>query len=513
MSILDNEIKQQLAGYLPLLESDIVLGINAGIDENGQKVRDLVAEIAALSPRITIREDTTVKAPGFGVAKAGEVKRVAFAGLPLGHEFTSLVMALLQVSGRAPKVEDAVIKRISEINTPMEFVTYVSLSCHNCPDVVQALNIMAALNPHVKHTMVEGGWFQDEIKAKNIMGVPTVLKDGETFANGRLEIAEVLNMILGEVSADEFDAKNPFDVLVVGGGPAGASAAIYAARKGIRTGIVAERFGGQPLDTMGIENIIGTPYTEGPKFVAQLEEHVNEYEVDVMKATRAVDIKRENGQVEVTLSNGAVLKSKTAVIATGARWRDLNVPGENQYKAKGIAYCPHCDGPLFKGKKVAVIGGGNSGIEAAIDLAGVVAHVTVIEFADKLLADTVLQDKLNSLPNVDVILNAQTTEITGLDDKVNGLYYTDRVSGNSHRLNVEGIFILIGLIPNTEWLKATDVQLDARGQIFIDGHGGTNVEGVYAAGDCTNTVYKQIIISMGSGATAALGAFDYMIRN
>jgi len=513
MSILDNEIKQQLAGYLPMLESDIVLGVNADHDENGQKIHDLVNEIAEMSPRITVTQVTDIKAPGFSIAKAGEAARISFAGLPLGHEFTSLVMALLQVSGRAPKVEASVVKRIAEISEPMEFVTYVSLSCHNCPEVVQALNIISILNPNIKHTMVEGGWFQDEIKAKNVMGVPTVLKGDETFANGRMEIEEILNKILGEVSADSFNEKDPFDVLVVGGGPAGSSAAIYAARKGIRTGIVAERFGGQPLDTMSIENIIGTPYTEGPKFVASLEEHVNEYNVDIMKATRAIDIKRDAGKVKVTLSNGAVLETKTAVIATGARWRDLNVPGEAEYKAKGIAYCPHCDGPLFKGKRVAVIGGGNSGIEAAIDLAGVVEHVTVVEFADKLLADVVLQDKLHSLPNVDVILNAATSEITGADNKLNGMVYTDRVSGDTHRLDVEGIFILIGLVPSTEWLKETEIELDGRGQILVDGHGATNVEGIYAAGDCTNSIYKQIIISMGAGATAALGAFDYMIRN
>ena len=513
MSILDNEIKQQLEQYMPLLESDIVLGVHADADENGQQVHDLVNEMAQMSPRITVAVDPNAKAPGFSIAKKGAAARVAFAGLPLGHEFTSLVMALLQVSGRAPKVDEKVIERIAEIKTPMTFETYVSLTCHNCPEVVQALNILAILNENVTHTMVEGGWFQDEIKAKNIMGVPTVLKDGETFANGRMEIEEILNQLLGEASSEAFESKEPYDVLVVGGGPAGAAASVYAARKGIRTGMVAERFGGQPLDTMGIENIIGTPYTEGPKFVAQLESHVNEYDVDVMKATRAVDIKRANDGVQVTLSNGAVLNTKTAVLATGARWRDLNVPGEAQFKAKGIAYCPHCDGPLFKGKRVAVIGGGNSGVEAAIDLAGVVEHVTVVEFADKLLADTVLQDKLRSLGNVDVVLNAQTTEITGANEKLNGLVYTDRTSGTSHRLDVEGIFILIGLVPNTEWLKETDVELDARAQIVVDGHGATNVEGVYAAGDCTDSIYKQIIISMGAGATAALGAFDYLIRN
>ena len=512
MSVLDIETKEQLAGYLSMLESDIVLGLNADDDEYGQKVRDLVDEVAQMSPRIMVGEDKAVKAPGFSIAKVDDVARVSFAGLPLGHEFTSFVMALLQVSGRTPKVNEKVIKRIAEIKMPVEFATYVNLGCHNCPDVVQALNIMAILNPNVKHTMIEGSWFQDEIEKKNIMGVPTVLKDGEIFANGRLDLAEILNMILGEDTADEFNEKDSFDLLIIGGRPAGVSAAIYAARKGIRTGIITERFGGQPLDTLGIENMIGTRYIEGSKLVMQLEAHVNEYEVDIMTATRAVKINRTD-IVEVTLASDAVLKSKAAVLATGARWRDLNVIGEEQFKTKGIAYCPHCDGPLFKDKKVAVIGGGNSGIEAAIDLAGIVEHLTVLEFTDKLLADVVLQDKLYSLPNVDVVLNAATTEITGANDKVNGLNYTDHLSGESYHLEVEGIFILIGLIPNTEWLKETDIELDKRGQIMVDAYGATNVEGIYAAGDCTTSIYKQIIISMGSGAIAALAAFDYILRN
>ena len=512
MSILNDGIREQLAQYILMLESDIILGVHADEDEFGQKVRGLVEEIASMSPRITIEATTLGKKPGFSIAKKGETPRVFFAGLPLGHEFTSLVMALLQVSGRAPKIEGHVINRIKEISTPVTFETYVSLSCHNCPDVVQALNIMAVLNENVTHTMIEGGWFQDEVEEKSIMGVPTVLKNGETFANGRMEIEEVLNKILGEISADALEAKDDFDVLVIGGGPAGAAASIYAARKGINTGLIAERFGGQMLDTLSIENIIGTPYTEGPKFAMKLEDHIKEYDVDIMKATKVVDLKRKDNMVEATLSNGAVLKTKTAILSTGARWRDLNVPGEANFKTKGIAYCPHCDGPLFKGKEVAVIGGGNSGVEAAIDLAGVVKHVTLVEFGDKLIADDVLQDKVRSLPNVKIILNAQTTEIFG-GDTVKGLNYTDRLTGNNHRIDVEGIFILIGLVPNTEWLNETDVALDERGQIIIDNHGATNVAGVYAAGDCTTSAYKQIIISMGAGATAALGAFDYLIRN
>jgi len=510
MPILDNEIKQQLAQYLPMLESDIVLGVNAASDEDGQKVHDLVHEIAEMSPLITVNQVTDVKAPGFSIAKVGEVARVAFGGLPLGHEFTSLVMALLQVSGRPPKIDDKLLKRIEGIDQKLHFETYVSLSCHNCPDVVQALNIMSVLNKNISHTMIEGGMFQDEVESRGVMAVPTVFLNDEEFSSGRMTLEDVLNNVVGVADASEFEGKDPYDVLVVGGGPAGASAAIYAARKGIRTGLVAERFGGQPLETLSIENIIGTPYTEGPKFALQLEEHVNEYDVDVMKAIKATKLEKKD-MVEITLSNGAVLKSKTVVLSTGARWRDVGVPGEQEFKNKGIAYCPHCDAPLFKGKKVAVIGGGNSGIEAAIDLAGIVEHVTVLEFLPELKADNVLQEKLFSLPNVEVLTNVQTKEIKG-HGKVERLEYVHRDSEEIGNIDVAGVFILIGLMPNTEWLKGA-VEMDGRGQIIVDGHGATNVSGVFAAGDCTDSIYKQIIISMGSGATAALGAFDHLIRS
>jgi len=508
--MLEKDIKDQLAQYLEMLESDIVLGINADESENGKKVRALVDEIAGMSDRISIQEQPDIKGPGFTVVKPSEVEGIAFAGLPLGHEFTSLVMALLQVSGRPPKIEDKLVKRIEGIDQKLHFESYVSLSCHNCPDVVQALNIMSVLNKNISHTMVEGGMFQDEVESRGVMAVPTVFLNNEEFGSGRMTLDDVLNKVVGEADASEFEGKDPYDVLVVGGGPAGASAAIYAARKGIRTGLVAERFGGQPLDTLSIENIIGTPYTEGPKFVAQLEEHVNEYDVDVMKSIRAAKLEKKD-MVEITLSNGAVLKSKTVVLSTGARWRDVGVPGEKEFKNKGIAYCPHCDGPLFKGKKVAVIGGGNSGIEAAIDLAGVVEHVTVLEFLPELKADKVLQEKLFSLPNVEVLTNVQTKEIKG-SEKVESLEYMHRDTEELGSIDVAGVFILIGLMPNTEWLKGS-VEMDQRGQIIVDGHGATNVAGVFAAGDCTDSIYKQIIISMGSGATAALGAFDHLIRN
>lgn len=506
---LEADIKQQLEQYLQLLEGNVLLKVNAGTDSVSADMLDLVNELSSMSDKITVEQASLPRTPSFSVNRVGEDTGVTFAGVPLGHEFTSLVLALLQVSGRAPKVEQDVIDRIKNIKGEYHFETYVSLSCHNCPDVVQALNMMSVLNPGITHTMIDGAAFKDEVESKEIMAVPTVHLNGEFFESGRMTIEDILAK-LGTSDASEFENKEPYDVLVVGGGPAGASAAIYAARKGIRTGIVAERFGGQVNDTLGIENFISVKYTEGPKLAASLEEHAKEYGIDIMKAQRAKRLEKKD-LVEIELENGAVLKSKTVILSTGARWRNLGVPGEAEFKNKGVAYCPHCDGPLFAGKHVAVVGGGNSGVEAAIDLAGVAAHVTVLEFMSELKADSVLQDRLNSLPNTTVIRNAQVKEITG-ETKVNGITYTDRESGEDKHIELAGVFVQIGLVPNTDWLADT-VERTRTGEIVIDNHGATSVPGVFAAGDCTNSAYKQIIISMGSGATAALGAFDYMIRN
>lgn len=507
--MLETAIKQQLDQYLQLMEGDVVLRVSAGEDKVSNEMLELVNELASMSSRISVERATLERTPSFSVNRPSEETGIVFAGIPLGHEFTSLVLALLQVSGRAPKVDADTIKQIQNIEGTYHFESYISLSCHNCPDVVQALNVMSVLNPNITHTMIDGAAFKDEVEAKEIMAVPTVFLNGESFGNGRMSLEEILAKLGTGPDASAFSDKDPYDVLVVGGGPAGASAAIYAARKGIRTGIIAERFGGQVMDTMGIENFIGTAYTEGPKLVASLEEHVKEYGIDVMNLQRAKRLEKKD-LVEIELENGAVLKSKSVILSTGARWRNVNVPGEAEFKNKGVAYCPHCDGPLFEGKRVAVIGGGNSGIEAAIDLAGIVKHVTVLEFAPELKADQVLQDRLHSLPNVTVITNAQTTEITGTD-KVNGISYVSRDTNESHHVELEGVFVQIGLVPNTDWLDS--VERNNFGEIVVDRHGATNVPGVFAAGDCTNSAYKQIIISMGSGATAALGAFDYLIRN
>ncbi|KEF39219.1 alkyl hydroperoxide reductase subunit F [Schinkia azotoformans MEV2011] len=508
--ILDADIKAQLEQYLQLMEGEILLKVSVGSDDVSKDMLALMEELSSMSSRIKIEHTQLERTPSFSVNRIGEDTGITFAGIPLGHEFTSLVLALLQVSGRAPKVDQKVIEQIKNIKDEYRFETFVSLSCHNCPDVVQALNIMSVLNPHISHTMIDGAAYKEEAESRNILAVPTVFLNGENFGGGRMSLEEILAKLGSAPDASEFADKEPFDVLVVGGGPAGASAAIYAARKGIRTGIVAERFGGQIMDTLGIENFISVKHTEGPKLAASLEEHVKEYNVDIMNLQRAKRLEKKD-LIEVELENGAVLKSKTVILSTGARWRNVGVPGEAEYKNKGVAYCPHCDGPLFEGKDVAVIGGGNSGIEAAIDLAGIVKHVTVLEFMPELKADSVLQERLTSLPNVTVLKNVQTKEITGTD-KVNGITYIERDTGVEKHIELAGVFVQIGLVPNTDWLEGT-VERNRMGEIIVDNRGATNIPGVFAAGDCTTNPYKQIVISMGSGATAALGAFDYLIRN
>ncbi|WP_348709217.1 alkyl hydroperoxide reductase subunit F [Bacillus subtilis] len=508
--VLDANIKAQLNQYMQLIENDIVLKVSAGEDDTSKDMLALVDELASMSSKISVEKAELNRTPSFSVNRVGEDTGVTFAGIPLGHEFTSLVLALLQVSGRPPKVDQKVIDQVKKISGEYHFESYISLTCHNCPDVVQALNMMSVLNPNITHTMIDGAAYKAEVEGKNIMAVPTVYLNGESFGSGRMTLEEILAKMGSGTDASEFADKEPFDVLVVGGGPAGASAAIYTARKGIRTGVVAERFGGQVLDTMSIENFISVKATEGPKLAASLEEHVKEYDIDVMNLQRAKRLEKKD-LFELELENGAVLKSKTVILSTGARWRNVNVPGEQEFKNKGVAYCPHCDGPLFEGKDVAVIGGGNSGIEAAIDLAGIVNHVTVLEFAPELKADEVLQKRLYSLPNVTVVKNAQTKEITG-DQSVNGITYVDRETGEEKHVELQGVFVQIGLVPNTEWLEGT-VERNRMGEIIVDKHGATSVPGLFAAGDCTDSAYNQIIISMGSGATAALGAFDYLIRN
>ena len=513
--MLDANIKGQLKAYLEKLQRPIELVATLDDSAKAQEMRSLLTDIAELSHKVSLREDgAAALRPSFAIGLPGEAGRITFAGIPMGHEFTSLVLALLQTGGHPPKVDAEVIEQIKALPGNFNFETFISLSCHNCPDVVQAFNLMAVLNPGVTSTMIDGAMFQDEVNKRQIMAVPTVFQNGADFGQGRMTIEEIIAKLdTGSAArdAEKMNAKGVFDVLVIGGGPAGASAAIYAARKGIVTGLVAERFGGQVMDTLAIENFISVKETDGPKLVMGLEEHVKDYDVDVMNLQRAAQL-IPGDLIEVKLENGASLKSKSVILATGARWREMNVPGEQEYRGKGVAYCPHCDGPLFKGKRVAVIGGGNSGVEAAIDLAGIVGHVTLLEFDGQLRADAVLQRKLASLPNVTIITKALSTEVTGDGNKVSGLIYKDRNTDEMKRIELEGIFVQIGLLPNTDWLKGT-VNLSNRGEIEIDSRGQTSIPGVFAAGDCTTVPYKQIIIAMGAGATASLGAFDHLIRS
>ncbi|KAA0068535.1 alkyl hydroperoxide reductase subunit F [Rhodanobacter sp. T12-5] len=517
--MLDANLNAQLKAYLEKVTQPIEIVASLDDSAKSAELNELLEEIASLSDRISlVRRDDNERKPSFAINRVGTDVGVRFAGIPMGHEFTSLVLALLQVGGHPSKAAADVIEQVRNLDGDYRFETYFSLSCQNCPDVVQALNLMSVLNPKIQHVAIDGALYQAEVDARQIMSVPTVYLNGEVFDQGRMSLEQILAKIDTGSSAREAEkikAKDAFDVLVVGGGPAGAAAAIYAARKGIRTGVAAERFGGQVLDTMAIENFISVDYTEGPKMGAALEQHVKNYDVDIMNLQRAeklVPATEPGDLIEVQLANGATLKSKTVILSTGARWRQMGVPGEDEYRNKGVAYCPHCDGPLFKGKRVAVIGGGNSGVEAAIDLAGIVSHVTLIEFDGKLRADDVLQRKLHSLPNVDIIVSALSTEVLGDGQKVTALVYKDRTSEEMHTIELEGIFVQIGLLPNTEWLKGT-LELSPRGEIVIDDRGQTSLPGVFAAGDATTVPYKQIVIAMGAGSTAALSAFDHLIRS
>nr|WP_026314381.1 alkyl hydroperoxide reductase subunit F [Allofustis seminis] len=509
--ILSQSLKEQLKEYLKLLKYPVILRLSSDESESSQKVTALVNEIATLSDKISVVSADLALTPSFAIDRQDYETGIVFAGLPLGHEFESLVLALLQVGGHAPKITDQQRERIAAIHTKQAFTTFVSLSCHNCPDVVQAFNIISLLNDNVSHTMVEGSMFQDLTDKLGIMAVPTVMKDGKEFISGRQTLDNILDLILGQSELARYNELDVFDQFIIGGGPAGITAAIYSARKGLKTGIIAKDFGGQVMETSEIANITGTPLTTGETYMANCRNHMMDYDVTLLENVAATHVESAQSVFQITLSDHSIIESKTLIVATGARWKSIHVPGEQEFKNKGIAYCVHCDGPLFKDKSVAIIGGGNSGIEAAIDLSHIVQEVTILEFGDHLNADRILQDKLATLDNVNVILNANTKEILG-DQKVNGLTYEDRQTGKCHHLSVEGVFILVGLDPNTEFLNDT-LQLNDYGEIVIDAQGRTSVDGIFAAGDCTDVPFKQIIIAEGAGATASLSAFDYLIRH
>lgn len=517
--MLDNNMKEQLKTLLERVSKPFELVATLNDTPKSKELQSLLEEISEMSEHITLRTDgDDQRAPSFRIERPDQSLSLGFAAIPMGHEFTSLVLALLQAGGHPPKVDEDVQEQIRALDQDMHFETYMSLSCQNCPDVVQALNVMAVLNPKISHVAIDGALFQEEVDAREIMAVPTVYLNGEPFEQGRVTLQDILSKVdknAGAREAASLDQKEPYEVLVIGGGPAGAASAIYAARKGIRTGVAADRVGGQVLDTLSIENFISMTYTEGPDLASALRKHMNEYEIELLEgqvATKLIPAEHGGGLHEVEFSSGGRLKARTVILTTGARWRQINVPGEDEYRNRGVAYCPHCDAPLFKGKKVAVIGGGNSGVEGAIDLANIASEVTLLEFDTKLRADEVLQKKLASLPNATVITHAQTTGITGDGKRVTGLDYTNRTTEESHHIDLDGVFIQIGLVPNTAWLKDV-IDLTEHGEIIIDDHGKTSVPGIFAAGDATTVPYKQIVVAMGQGSVAALSAYDYTIRH
>lgn len=515
--MLDNQVKEQLRNYLAKLVNPIEIVASINDTEKSREMTALLQDIAELSSKITLTEQANEdkRSPSFSVNRPDGNVHIRFAGLPMGHEFTSLVLALLQTGGYPSKVEPDVIEQIRNLEGTYQFETYISLSCQNCPEVVQALNLMAVINPNISHVMIDGAIFQDEVNDRHIMAVPTIYLNGKEFGQGRMNIKEILAKVdtgSSKREAEKISAKAPFDVLVIGGGSAAVTSAIYAARKGIRTGLITENFGGQILNTTDIENIIAIKKIEGTHLAAVYEDNVRNHDIDVMMSHRATNLV-PGELIEVQLENGASVKSRTVIVATGASWRKMQVPGEEKYIGRGIAFCPHCDGPLYKNKKIAVIGGGNSAVEAAIDLATIAEHVSVLVRGTKLTADTVLQDKLFSLKNVTLITQAKTVEVTGDGQKVNGLVYQDLSTSSNRTLPVAGIFVQIGQVPTTEWLKETPVRLNEKNEIEVDVYNRTSVPGIFAAGDVTSSPYKQIVIAMGDGAKASLSAFDYLIRH
>ncbi|MCS6996763.1 MAG: alkyl hydroperoxide reductase subunit F [Casimicrobiaceae bacterium] len=517
--MLEASLRDQLRTYLDLLQQPVELVLSLDESPTSAQLLALAETLVSLSPRLSLRTDGQAqRRPQLQITRPDQDVGVAFAALPLGHEFSSLVLALLHVGGHPPKADPAALAAARSLDRPIEVQTWMNLSCHNCPEVVQAFNTLAAVNPRVRHVAIDGSLFAAEAEARGILAVPTVYVNGQAFGSGRMSFEEIVARLderAAHRSAEALSRQAPFDVLVIGAGPAGAAAAIYTARKGIRTGLAAERIGGQTLDTLAIENYISVRQTEGPRFASDLERHVRDYEVEWMPGQRAVAVEpapRAGGTITVRFASGAELKTRTLILATGARWRTLGVPGEEHYRNRGVTFCPHCDGPLFRNKRVAVIGGGNSGVEAAIDLAGIVEQVSLLEFAPELKADRVLIQRLERLPNVTVIRNAQTTEIVGNGQQVTALRYRDRASGQLHELPLAGVFVQIGLVPNTDWLRGV-VPLNRFGEIEVDAKGATGVPGIFAAGDATTVPYKQIVIAAGEGAKAALGAFDYLIRN
>lgn len=518
--MLSKDILNALKGYTAAMQLDVALVLQTGAHEKRDELKTFLEDIASVSDRITVverDEPSKLRSPvSFLLEVDGNDSGIRFSGIPGGHEFNSLVLAILHSSGTPIKLDDGLKGIIAGIDEDLQFEVFVSLSCHNCPEVVQTLNQFAVLNPRISCEMIDGGLYPDLIEKRNIQGVPTVFLNGEIFANGKVDASVLVSRLMEKkpksASKSAPAEKLPLqDVLVVGGGPAGVAAAIYAARKGLKVTVVADRVGGQVKDTVGIENFISVPKTTGPELSNQLMAHMRDYDI-TLKEHFSVE-KVENGKTKsVTLTSGEVIETKTLIIATGAKWRELGCPGEKENIGNGVAYCPHCDGPFFKGKDVAVIGGGNSGIEAALDLAGIVKSVTVFEFLPDLKADKILVDQAQARQNITIIKNAATQQIVAEGGKVTAIEYKDRATDEVRKQDLAGVFVQIGLVPNSAFVKEI-VDQTRFGEIVVNERCETNVPGIFACGDVTTVPYKQIVIAMGEGSKAALSAFDYLLKN
>lgn len=515
--MLNKEILATLKQYAQSMQKTITFVLQTGEHAKRDELARFLGDIASTGDRIRLEERNTdglLRSPiSFLLEADGEDTGIRFSGIPGGHEFNSLVLAMLQASGTPIKLDERLKQLVENVSEELRFEVYVSLSCHNCPDVVQALDQFALLNPRISTEMIDGGLFRELIEARDIQGVPAVYLNGQLFANGKVDAATLIDELVERYPAIRDGAARQSlplqDVTIVGGGPAGVSAAIYSARKGLAVTIVADRFGGQVKDTMGIENLISVPKTTGPKLSDALKAHLGDYSVSLREHVRATGV--EPGEIKtVTLSSGEQIRTRALIVATGARWRELGVPGEKENIGSGVAYCPHCDGPFFKGKDVAVVGGGNSGIEAALDLAGIVRSVTVLEFMPELKADKVLVDRAKARDNIRILTNVATRKISARDGKVDGIEYEDRASGESQRAELAGVFVQIGLVPNSQFVEGV-VERNRFGEIVIDDKCRTSAEGVFACGDVTTVPYKQIVVSMGEGSKAALAAFEYLL--
>jgi len=509
--MLDSQIKKQLQSVYKQLESDFELLYDDSEHEKQAELLEMIKDVASTSDRIQVKPSgQKASVPQFSLSINGKKNGISFKGIPGGHEFTSLVLAILNSDGKGKLPDKGFVNRVQRLKGPIQLKTYISLSCENCPEVVQSLNIMATMHDDFSHEMIDGAFVQDEISALGIQGVPSVMHGDQLVSSGKVSMSDLLTKlekVFGSTpQTQEGGDLGNYDVLVIGGGPAGASSAIYTARKGLKTAIIAERLGGQLRDTKGIENLISVRYTEGPELSAKLADHIDQYDIDILEHRRVQSV--ENGEIkQLQLDSGETIKTRSLIVATGANWRELGIPGEKEYIGRGVAFCPHCDGPYYKGKDVAVIGGGNSGVEAAIDLAGIVKSVVLIEFLPELKADKVLIDKLESLSNVSIIKNARTSQVFGNGEKVTALEFEDRANKNLNNIDLDGVFVQIGLMPNSKFISDL-VETNRFGEIEIDHKCRTNIPGIYAAGDVTTVPFKQIIISMGEGAKAGLTAFE-----